>query len=47
MLQIRIRIGRATSASAKLDNVWKSRDVTMKNKVMLMRSIVMANLLYA
>ena len=45
--EIRIRIGRATSALAKLDNIWKSKDVTMKNKLMLLRSIVLANLLYA
>ena len=45
--EIRIRIGRATSALAKLDNIWRSKNVEMKNKLLLMRSIVMATLLYA
>ena len=45
--EIRIRIGRETGALVKLDNIWKTKDVTMKNKLMLLRSIVLANLLYA
>ena len=43
--EIRIRIGRATSALVKLDNIWRSKSVEMKNKLLLM--IVMATLLYA
>ena len=45
--EIRIRIGRATSALTKLDNIWRSKNVEMKNKLQLMRSIVLATLLYA
>ena len=45
--EIRIRIGRATSALAKLDNIWRSKNVEMKNKLLLMRSVVMATLLCA
>ena len=45
--EIRIRIGRATSALANLDNIWRAKNITLKNKLLLMRSIVMANLLYA
>ena len=33
--EIRIRIGRATSALAKLDNIWRSKTVEMMNKLQL------------
>ena len=42
--EILIRIGRATSALAKLDNIWRSKNVEIKNKLLLLRSIVMATL---
>jgi len=45
--EIRIRIGRATSSLASLDNIWRARNVSMKNKILLMRSIIMSTLLYA
>ena len=45
--EICVRIGRATSALAKLDNMWRSKNVELKNKLQLMRSIVLATLLYA
>ena len=43
--EIRIRVGKDASALAKLDRIWRSRNVEMKNKLRLMRSIVLA--LYA
>ena len=45
--EIRIRIGRATSALAKLENIWRSKNIKIKNKLLLMRSIVSSTLLYA
>ena len=45
--EIRFRIGKATSALAKLDNIWRSKNVEMKNKLQLMIFIVLATLLYA
>ena len=44
--EIRVRNGRATNALAKLANIWRSKNKTLKNKLLLMRSNIMANLLY-
>ena len=44
--KIRIKIGKPTSALAKLDNIWRAKDIHMKNKLMI-RSVVIATLLYA
>ncbi|KAG1682135.1 Calcium-activated chloride channel regulator 4A [Nymphon striatum] len=45
--EIRMRIGRATSALAKLENTWRAKNIAMKNKILLMRAIVESTLLYA
>ena len=45
--EIRIRIGRATSALAKMDNIWKAKSIEIKNKLLLMKSVVMVTLWYA
>ena len=46
-METRIRIGRALSALAKLDVIWRARNIRMKNKLLLIRSVVVATLLYA
>lgn len=45
--EIRIRIGRATSALVKLEKTWKAKNITLKNKILLMKSLVESTLLYA
>ncbi|KAG1712187.1 Conserved oligomeric Golgi complex subunit 6 [Nymphon striatum] len=45
--EIRMRIGRTTSALAKLENTWRAKNIAMKNKILLMRAIVESTLLYA
>lgn len=44
---VRVRIGRATSALAKMDNIWRAREIKLKTKLVLMRAVVVATLLYA
>ena len=41
------KIGKATSALAKLDNIWRSQSIRMSNKLYLVRAIAVAMLLYA
>ena len=43
---IKTRIGIATSAMARLDNIWKSRDISFQTKVKLYKSLVLSILLY-
>ena len=45
--EIWIRIGKATSALSKLENMWKAKNITQRNKMFLMRSVVESTLLYA
>eukprot|EP00794_Sanderia_malayensis_P000877 gene877-173_t len=45
--EVRARIGKATSALAKLETIWKAKNIKMCTKVMLMKAIVEATLLYA
>jgi hypothetical protein len=44
--EIRSRIAIATSALAKLDTFWKHRNIRMKLKLHLLRTIVISTLLY-
>ena len=46
-MEVRMRIGRATSALAKLDVIWRARNIRMRNKLLLARPVVAATLLYA
>ena len=47
-MEVRMRIGRATSALARMDNIWRAGHIRiMDNKLLLMRAIVLATLLYA
>ena len=47
-MEVRMRIGRATSALARMDNIWRVGHIRiMDNKLLLMRAIVLATLLYA
>lgn len=44
--EIRIRIGRVTSALAKLDNICRAMNSQMNNKLLLIRVVIVATLLY-
>ena len=44
--EVRIRIAKATSALARLEKIWKARNIHIRNKLRLMRAIVAATLLY-
>ena len=46
-MEMRVRIGRATCALAKLDVIWRAKNIRMENKLLLLRSVVAATLLYA
>eukprot|EP00794_Sanderia_malayensis_P013582 gene13580-biopygen10844 len=46
-MEVRVLIGRATSALAKMDNIWRAREIKLKTKLVLMRAVVVATLLYA
>lgn len=44
--EIRVRLGIATSAMAKLTTIWKSRDISFPTKIKMFRSLVLSILLY-
>eukprot|EP00794_Sanderia_malayensis_P002663 gene2663-biopygen2205 len=46
-MEVRVLIGRATSALAKMDSIWRAREIKLKTKLVLMRAVVVATLLYA
>ena len=45
--EILARIGDATSSLTKLSKIWSDRNIRMKHKVNLLRSIVISTFLYA